>query len=119
MGYLHPIDTNSQYSYGSGDVVYEGTTPKYKIEIDIGTPMTEFNFEVRLIGVKGSTTITKAQMTTDEEDNYYLCFDTTTLGVGSVKAIVTALIPDPAFPNNTHKEIFVIESFLQIKKVPA
>ena len=49
MGYLHPIDTNSQYSYGSGDVVYEGTTPKYKIEIDIGTPMTEFNFEVRLM----------------------------------------------------------------------
>ena len=116
MNCLHPINTDTCCSYGMGEVVYEGTTPKYKLEIDAGIPMTDFDFKVQLIGTLGSTTIRKPSMPVDDEDNYYVCFDTVGLGIGKVKAIVTTEINDTDFPDNVRRDVYVIENFIEIKK---
>ena len=109
------MEINCSYSVGGN--TYEGTTPKYKLDIDVGIPMSDFDFDVELIGSAGSLTISKASMPVDSEGNYYLCFDTKDLGVGKVKAVVTARINDQDFPNRIRKEVAVIGNLLDIKEV--
>lgn len=116
MNCLHPINTDPCCSCGTGEVIYEGTTPKYRVEIDVGVPMTDFEFQVQLIGNAGTLTIPKAQMSKDSENKYYMTFDTTRLGIGNVKAIVNATIGASGFPNNTRKEVYKIENLFEIRR---
>ena len=104
-------------SYTIGGITYEGTTPKYKLYIDVGIPMSDFDFNVELIGSAGTVTVYKASMPVDSEGNYHLCFDTADLGVGRVKAVVTALISDQDFPGGIRKEVAVINNLLDVNKV--
>lgn len=109
------MEINCSYSVGGN--TYEGTTPKYKLDIDVGIPMSDFNFSVELIGSTGTVTVGKSSMPVDSDGNYYLCFDTKDLGVGKVKAVVTALINDQDFPSGIRKEVAVINNLLDIKEV--
>ena len=103
--------------YQIGGSTYYGTTPKYKLAIDADIPMSEFDFNVKLECGDNSITIPKSEMPIGRDDSYYVCFDTTRLGVGKVKAIVTAFIPDSDFESGTRKEVFVINNLLDIKEV--
>lgn len=109
------MEINCSYSVGGN--TYEGTTPKYKLDIDVGIPMSDFDFNVELIGGTGRVTVYKASMPVDSDGNYYLCFDTKDLGVGKVKAIVNARINDPDFQGGIRKEVAVINNLLDIKEV--
>ena len=104
-------------SYSTGGNTYEGTTPKYILNIDVGISMSDFDFNVELVGSTGTVTIDKASMPVDSEGNYYLCFDTKDLGVGKVKAVVTALINDSDFQGGIRKEVTVVNNLLDIKEV--
>ena len=104
-------------SYQIGGSVYYGTTPKYKLEIDAGIPMSDFDFSVKLECGDQSVTVLKSEMPTDRDGNYYLCFSTTDLGVGKVKAIITAEIPDTDFSGGFRTEVFAINNLLDIKEV--
>ena len=104
-------------SYSTGGNTYEGTTPKYKLDIDVGIPMSDFDFDVELIGSEGTVTVSKSQMPVDSDGNYYLCFDTRDLGPGKVKAVVTARIPDMDFATHIRQEVSVINNLLDIKEV--
>ena len=103
--------------YQIGGSVYYGTTPKYKVEIDAGIPMSQFDFSVKLECGDQSITIPKSEMPVGREGEYYLCFDTTRLGIGKVKAIITAEIPDTDFSGDIRTEVFVINNLLDIKEV--
>ena len=104
-------------SYSTGGNTYEGPTPKYILNIDVGIPMSDFDFNVELVGSTGTVTTDKASMPVDSEGNYYLCFDTKDLGVGKVKAVVTALINDSDFETGVRKEVTVVNNLLDIKEV--
>lgn len=94
--------------------MYFGQTPKYLLEITAGDlDMYDFDFTVRLQRGPNSVVIPKSQMIVDNED-WYLTFDTKVLGVGTVRAIIFAYIPDTDFPGGTRTEIFIIEHFAEI-----
>lgn len=94
--------------------MYFGETPKYLLEIEAdGLDMADFDFSVRLQRGSNAVTIPKSQMIVDNGD-YYIAFDTKVLGVGTVRAIVIAEIPDTDFPSGTRTSIFIIEHFTEI-----
>lgn len=103
-------------SYQIGDTVYEGTTPKFRLNIDTGVPMSEIDFEVELIGTDNTLIIKKSEMP-QKDDGYYLCFDTKDLGVGIVKAVIYAYITDHDFKNKVRKEVDVIKKLLVVNAV--
>ena len=104
-------------SYRVNGNTYYGTTPKYVLEIDAGIPMSRFDFEVRLVCGEKSLVIKKSEMPIDRDGKYYLCFDTRRLGVGRVKAVVTALIDDTDFDEGVRREVYVVNNLLDIKEV--
>lgn len=94
--------------------MYFGQTPKYLLEIEAGgLDMEDFDFLVRLQRGSNSVIIPKSQMIVDNED-WYLTFDTKSLGVGTVRAIVIANIPDTDYQGGVRTEITVIEHFAEI-----
>ena len=97
-----------------GEPIYYGETPKYLLEIEAsGLDMEDYDFSVRLQRGSNSIVIPKSQMIVDNGD-YYIAFDTRALGVGTVRAIVIAEIPDTDFPSGTRTSIFIIEHFTEI-----
>ena len=104
-------------SYQIGGSTYYGTTPKYKLEIHADVPMSDFDFNVKLECGDRHITIRKREMPVGLDGAYYLCFDTRDLGIGRVKAIVTAEIPDTDFSGGIRTEVFAINNLLDIKEV--
>lgn len=97
-----------------GEPLYFGQTPKYSLEITAGTlEMADYDFSVRLQRGPNSLVIPKSKMIEDNGD-YYFTFDTTQLGVGTVRAIVYAEIPDTDFDGGLRTEITVVEHFAEI-----
>ena len=96
---------------------YYGTTPKYRLDINAGMPMSDFDFDVKLINGSNHITIEKSDMPVDSDGYYYLCFDTTDLGIGRVKAVITAYIDDQDYDGGVRREVFVINNLLYIKEV--
>lgn len=112
------MSSDCNCSYQIDGETYYGSTPKFRLDIDAGMPMSDYNFYVELVGTGGRKTIEKNVMPKDKDNNFYLCFDTVTLGVGPVKAIVTAEVPDTAFPpTNIRKEVYVINRLMVIRSV--
>lgn len=110
------MNSDCNCSYQVDGETYYGSTPKFRLDIDAGVPMSEYNFYVELVGSSGRKTIEKDSMPKDKEGNYYICFDTKSLGVGPVKAIVTAEVPDTAFPpDNKRKEVYVINRLMIVR----
>lgn len=99
------------------DDVFYGSTPKYKLSIDAGIPMSDFDFEVRLTRADRTLVVKKNDLRVTEEGDYLLCLDTTLLGAGEVKGVVTAYIPDRDFPDGIRKEVRIIDKPIVIKPV--
>ena len=60
--------------------------------------------------------IDKSQMKYKDADNYLVILDTTAIGIGRVRARVTANIPDDDFDKKTRKEIVDIDTGIVINK---
>lgn len=108
---------DAQCSYRVNGKTFYGTTPKYLLEIEAGIPMSDFDFDVELRRGDNSVVVKKSEMPTDQDGNYYLCFDTRSLGVGQVKAIITAYISDTDFESGVRREVFVINNLTDIMGV--
>lgn len=97
-----------------GEPLYFGQTPKYLLEITAGDlDMQDYDFTVRLQRGTNAIVIPKSQMIVDN-GAFYIAFDTKELGVGTVRAIVIAEIPDTDYPSGVRTEIDVIEHFTEI-----
>lgn len=100
------------------DRIYYGATPKYAIEIvGDGFNMETDDFEIVLKGSRGEVTIKKKDTFQDDDGKFYFFFDTEELGVGRVKAVVTANVPDDDIPKGTRREVYVIDWFAHIYAV--
>lgn len=85
---------------------FVGTKLKFAISISSpGFNMTEDDFTVDIR--RGAKTIhfDKEDLVVDENDQYYVCFDTAELGGGVVEAIITAFVPDDDFSDGIRTEV--------------
>lgn len=83
-----------------------GTEYTYALNITApGFSMIENDFKVVLKCGNKSITLEKRDLVRDQEDNFYLCFDSSLLGPGAIYAIVTAYIPDPNFEDGFRTEV--------------
>ena len=74
----------------------------------------DFNVVIQKRNLK--KTFNKADMVTDGEGNYYVCFDTAEFGVGTISAIVTAYVPDTDFPDLLRTEVYAMD-LVNVNKV--
>jgi len=86
-----------------------GTKLKYALTIRAdGFDMDEDDFMVEIKRGANSIVLKKEDIERDSEGQYYVCFDTTELGSGSICAVVTAYVPDADFPDGVRTEVMKI-----------
>lgn len=98
------------------DRYYVGTDLKFLLEIKApGFSMTDDEYEITLKSESNTVTIPKSEMV-EGEDGFFLLVDTTKLGEGLVKMVVTAKVVDDDFPKGFRREVMV-QDLCYIKKV--
>ena len=101
------------------DECYLGTEKKYIIKIEsTGFDMEEDEFEVIIKRGSNVLTFTKEDIIQDrdEEENWYITFNTSDLGAGVASMTVIAHVPDNDFPDGIRDEVDKF-NFLRIKSV--
>lgn len=97
--------------------VYVGTELKFAITITSpGFDMLTDDFTVDILGRRKRLHFDKEDLVVDENDQYYVCFDTAELGAGIIEAVITAFVPDDDFEDSIRKEVVKIE-LLFVRKV--
>jgi len=101
--------------------VYIGTELKFLITIEADNfDMATDNFTVDIVRGLNRQHFEKSDLVDEEytetegnvevtKHHYYVCFDTATLGVGVVYAIVTAYVPDTDFEDELRTEVYKVE----------
>ena len=84
---------------------YVGTKLKYALSISSpGFDMAEDDFSVDILGSRTRVHFDKEDLVVDENDQYYVCFDTAELGDGIIDAVITAFVPDEDFDDGVRTE---------------
>lgn len=106
-------------------MVIVGTELKININIAPidGLRMSSYDFEIDFyIKPSCSITLVKKGATLSEglhkvdEDNYIACIDSTSLGTGKLKAMITAYIPDSDFYDGHRTEKIKLDTNVIIEK---
>lgn len=88
------------------DYEYLGTELKYQLNITAtGFSMTDDNFTVDIVRGPKRIHFDKADLVSDGEGHYFVCFDSTPLGVGVASIIGTAYVPDEDFSDGLRTEV--------------
>ena len=96
-----------------------GTQLKLNISIEAinGYHMKDYEFSCMFyVDLDNPIIINKSQMKYKDADNYLVILDTTAIGIGRVRARITANIPDDDFDKKTRKEIVDIDTGIVINK---
>ena len=85
---------------------YLGTKLKFLVEITAeGFSMVDNDFTVTLKRGSVTKTFTKSELVQDDEDNFYVCFDSSEFGRGLITATITAYVPDEDFDDGIRTEV--------------
>lgn len=88
------------------DKVYIGTELKFKVVIEsTGFSMVDDDFTIKLRNGSRVLVFDKSDLVKDENDDFYLCFNTNDIGVGTIEMIVTAHVPDEDFDDGIRDEV--------------
>lgn len=88
------------------DKVYIGTELKFQIVLQSsGFSMVDDDFTIELRNGSKKLVFDKNQLVHDEEDSFYLCFDTKDIGTGTVELVATAHVPDDDFDDGIRDEV--------------
>ena len=101
-----------------GDTII-GTQLKLNINIEAinGIHMSNLEFSCKFyVDIDNAVTINKDQMIYKDDDNYLAILDTTDIGIGRVRARVTAQIPDTDFSNKLRTEIIDVDTGIVVNK---
>ena len=94
-----------------------GTELKFLIEIQAaGFSMADDDFTVTIKRGSKQHVFAKADLARDDEDNFYVCFDSAEFGSGVIQAVVTAYVPDTDFPDLLRTEVYMMD-LLTINRV--
>ena len=92
------------------DQVFVGTKLKYAITVTSpGFNIAEDDLKVEIRRGEKSIILNKEDLIVDENDQYYVCFDSAELGSGKVEAIITAFVPDDDFNDGIRTEVTKID----------
>ena len=87
--------------------IFVGTDLKFKLDITSpGFSMETDDFEVDLSRGQNTLHFEKEDLVVDDQDNYYVCFSSSALGAGTVKATITAHVPDEDFEDGIRDEVY-------------
>lgn len=91
------------------EIIYTGTELKMNVNIQPFGNVTmddyDFNLELSTPFSAQTVKINKQDMVRTDADNYIAIADTTHLGKGEVKAVLTAYIPDGDMPDRLRTEV--------------
>lgn len=94
-----------------------GTELKFLVEIEAGGfSMVDDDFTVTIKRGSKQHVFAKADLIRDDEDNFYVCFDSAEFGSGMIQAVVTAYVPDTDFPDGLRTEVYLMD-LLTINRV--
>lgn len=94
-----------------------GTELKFLVEIEAGGfSMVDDDFTVTIKRGSKQHVFAKTDLIRDEEDKFYVCFDSAEFGSGMIQAIVTAYVPDTDFPDGLRTEVYLMD-LLNINRV--
>lgn len=97
------------------DRAFYGSEMKYLVEITSpGFSMQTDDFKIELKRGGNSKVFMKEDLVY-REGNFYLCFDTTDFGPGTLTAIMTAYVPDDDFEDGIRTEVFKFD-FMSVDK---
>ena len=89
---------------------YLGTELKFLLKITAdGFSMVDDDFTVTLKRGQVTKVFTKDQLVQDENDRFYLCFDSAEFGKGLITATITAYVPDDDFDDGLRTEVQKID----------
>lgn len=92
------------------DSAFFGTELKFIIEINAdGFSMADDDFNITLKRGAFTKVFQKGDLVQDEEDKFYLCFDSAEFGKGMISAIITAYVPDDDFDDGLRTEVQKID----------
>lgn len=86
--------------------VFVGT--KLKFAIAISSPGFDINEDDFTVDIRRGAKLIhfeKEDLVVDENNQYYVCFDTAELGGGIIEAIITAFVPDDDFDDGIRTEV--------------
>lgn len=84
-----------------------GTELKFILDIAAsGFSMVDDDFNVTLKRGGTKKTFMKEDLVRDDEDNFYVCFDSAEFGKGIIEAVVTAYVPDSDFDDGLRTEVY-------------
>ena len=96
---------------------FVGTELKFRIEIEAGGfSMVNDNFTVTIKRGSKQRVFEKADLARDADDNFYVCFDSAEFGGGMIQAVITAYVPDAAFPDGFRTEVYAMD-LVNVKRV--
>lgn len=101
-----------------GDTII-GTQLKLNINIEAinGVHMKDLDFSCKFyVDIEKAITINKDQMLYKDDDNYLAILDTTNVGIGRIRARITAQIPDTDFKNKLRTEIIDIDTGIVVNR---
>jgi len=85
---------------------YIGTDLKFAITLTCdGFSMDEDDYSILLKCRNRQVTVSKEDIVVDEQDNHYLCVDSSQFGPGILQMVVTAEVPDMDFDDHSRREI--------------
>lgn len=96
-----------------------GTQLKLNVNIEAinGVHMSDYDFSCKFYtDIDNPVTIDKSQMIWKDNDNYLALLDTNAIGIGRIRARVTAKIPDTDFNSQLRTEIIDIDTGIVISK---
>lgn len=101
----------------TGERIWVGTELKFRLDIKAeGFSMVDDNFAVAIVRGDKKKILRKEDLVCDENDDYYVCFDTEEFGPGLVQAVIVAYIPDDDYDDGFREEVYQID-LIQINNV--
>lgn len=87
-----------------------GTELKFLVEITAGGfTMVDDDFTVTIRRGSKQRVFQKSELIKDENNKFYVCFDSAEFGTGVIQAIVTAYVPDTDFPDGLRTEVYMMD----------
>ena len=97
---------NSFTTFNAMEGTYIGTKLKYQVTASSsGFDMAENDFTVEITNGTKSRVFAKSELVQDENNKFYVCFDTRDFGIGQLTMIITAFVPDLDFDGGIRTEV--------------
>lgn len=102
--------TDSEVLFGS----------EFKLNINVepisGVTMDDYDFSLEVSTPRSAQRFTKPQLIRIDQNNYMVALDSNILGIGPIKCVVTAEVPDDDFDGGYRTEVRSVNTGIVIRR---